>query len=56
MDALEHHDLLSAVKHRGALPRAPLSMPLQRLERRRPISRWSLLLLALWGRPVRAGR
>lgn len=56
MDALDIHDLQSAVKYRGALPRAPLSMPPQRLERRRRISRWSLFLMALWGRPARAGR
>ena len=56
MDALDHHDILSAVNHRGALPRAPLSMPPQRLERRRRLSRWALFMMVVWGRPARAGR
>lgn len=49
------------VQQRGALPVAPLAMPVQRLERmvqrpRRRLGRLQLLALAIWGRPARAGR
>ncbi|MGV8985814.1 MAG: hypothetical protein ACOH2H_05960 [Cypionkella sp.] len=44
------------VRRRGAMPAAPMAMPTQTLEWPRRKSFLSLLSLAFWGRPSRAGR